>query len=83
VIIKNRGEMKENPTAFTIDFPVINLKPGKTLYRLFSRSMHETLNRLFSKQATIYPAVAAYPGNGLLSHLKRRQTNPLLYPAVI
>ena len=74
--------MKENSDVFTIDFPVINLKPLKTFSRLFTRSMHETLTRLFTKQATL-PAVMAYPGNGFLNHLKRRQTNPLLYPAVI
>ena len=66
---------------FTIDFPVINLKPVTTFRRLFTRSMHETLNRFFP-QAT-YPAVMAFPGNGFLNHLKRRQPNPLLYPAVI
>ena len=73
--------MKKCSTVFTIDFPVTNLKPVTTFHRLFTRSMHETLNELFT-QAT-YPAVTAYPGNGFLNHLKRRRPNPLLYPAVI
>jgi hypothetical protein len=74
--------MTKGPTNFTIDFPVFNLKPLKTFQRLFTRGMHETLNGLLSKQATL-PAVMAYPGNGFLNHLKRRQPNLLLYPAVI
>lgn len=73
--------MKRNLINVTIDFPVSNPKPVKTFTRLFTRSMHETLNRLFA-QAT-YPAVVAYPGNGFLNHLKRRRPSPLPYPAVI
>ena len=73
--------MEKKSSFFIKYFPVIDLEPVKSMNRLFTRSMHETLNRLFA-QATS-PAVVAYPGNGLLAHLKRKQPSPLPYPAVI
>jgi hypothetical protein len=73
--------MKKIAIWFIKNFPVTNLEPVTTFARLFTRSMHETSNRLIAQ--AILPAVVAAPGNSFFNHLKRRQTNPLLFPAVI
>ena len=73
---------KQQPGTFKLYIPVKNLKAFKnSLYSTIVLCMHETLN-LHTEQ-TIYPAVAALPGNELFHLLRKKRNSPLLFPAFI